>query len=341
VYIIYNTEPDVLKGGEKSRFITQMEIEGIHNLNHTIVTPKVLSIPTNGNRVPKTDAVLNKIKTLAEKGFSPSSLTNYIRNPIDFYKRNLLRINDTLEVEETIAANTFGTIVHDTLEDLYTPFLGDYLSPEGLTNAKTKIQVLVKKHFAKSYLDGDISRGRNLIAYNVILRYLENYLDSEIKEAKNHQIKILGIEENLNISLDISELDFPVVLKGKLDRIDEKDGMLRIIDYKTGKVESKNVEIVNWNEITAEYDFSKAFQLLCYALMYNDENPIESIQSGIISFKNLNSGLLRFATKDKKGSWAKKDHIISQETLSYFQEELKTLIVEICNPEIPFTEKEV
>ena len=343
IHIIYNTEPDVLEGGEKSRLISQLLTDPTKekDIVAKVATPAIEPVIQTLHSFKKDSGLMKLIQNHAQKGFSPTSLSNYIRNPIDFYKRNLLRINDTLEVEETIAANTFGTIVHDTLEDLYTPFLGDYLSPEGLTNAKTKIQVLVKKHFAKSYLDGDISRGRNLIAYNVILRYLENYLDSEIKEAKNHQIKILGIEENLNISLDISELDFPVVLKGKLDRIDEKDGMLRIIDYKTGKVESKNVEIVNWNEITAEYDFSKAFQLLCYALMYNDENPIESIQSGIISFKNLNSGLLRFATKDKKGSWAKKDHIISQETLSYFQEELKTLIVEICNPEIPFTEKEV
>ena len=343
IHIIYNTEPDVLEGGEKSRLISQIltDPNKEKDIVAKVATPAIEPVIQALSTFKKNDGLMRLIQNHAEIGFSPTSLSNYIRNPIDFYKRNLLGINDSLEVEETIAANTFGTIVHDTLEDLYTPFLGEYLSSEGLIKARGNIQPLVQKHFAKSYLDGDISRGRNLIAYKVIVRYLEKYIDSEISEAKNHQIKILGIEEKLNVKLNIPEIDFPITLKGKLDRIDEKDGMLRIIDYKTGKVESKNVEIVSWDEITAEYDFSKAFQLLCYAFMYNDKNPIENIESGIISFKNLNDGLLKFATKDKRGSWAKKNHIISQETISSFEKELKKLILEICTPEIPFTEKEV
>jgi len=343
IHIIYNTEPDVLEGGEKSRLISQMLTDPNKEKDITakVATPAIVPVIQTLSSFAKDDSLMQLIQIHAEKGFSPTSLSNYIRNPIDFYKRNLLHINDTLEVEETIAANTFGTIVHDSLEDLYTPFFGEFLSLEGLTKVKAKIPTVVQKHFAKSYMDGDIGSGRNLIAYNVILRYLENYLDSEITEAKNHQIKILGIEEKLNINLSIPEIDFPVVLKGKLDRIDEKDGMLRIIDYKTGKVETKNVEIISWDEITTDYEYSKAFQLLCYALMYNDKKPVETIQSGIISFKNLNSGLLKFVLKDKRARGANKNSSISQEMLSHFQEELKKLILEICNPNIPFTEKEV
>ncbi|MFS4492616.1 PD-(D/E)XK nuclease family protein [Maribacter sp. 2308TA10-17] len=343
IHIIYNTEPDVLEGGEKSRLISQLQTDPNKekDISSKVATPNIEPVIHFLENFKKDKALMQLIQAHASKGFSPTSLSNYIRNPIDFYKRNLLEINDTLEVEETVAANTFGTIVHDTLEELYTPFIGKYLSHDGLTIAKSKIPNLVKAHFAKSYIDGDISRGKNLIAYNVIVRYLENYLGMEIEEANGHQIKILGIEEKLSITLNIPEINFPINLKGKLDRIDEKDGMLRIIDYKTGKVESKNVEIVSWDEITAEYDYSKAFQLLCYALMYNRDNAIINIESGIVSFKNLNAGLLKFATKDKRARGANKDDSITQETLFQFQEELKKLILEICNPETPFTEKEV
>ena len=187
-------------------------------------------------------------------------------------------------------------------------------------------------------MDGDITRGKNLIAYNVIVRYVENFIDLEIRETKNHDIKILGLEENLKIALNFPELNFPILLKGKLDRIDSKDGTLRIIDYKTGKVESKHVEIIDWSTITDEY--SKAFQLLCYTYMYHSKHPISQIQAGIISFKNLKAGLLQFATKEKKGSRVK-NTIITQETVDLFYVELKKLILEICNPEIPFTEKEI
>jgi len=342
IHIIYNTEPDVLEGREKSRLISQLltdsKVSG--NITHSVVAPTIKPETKQLEQIEKSNELLTLIKNHATKGFSPTSLSNYIRNPIDFYKRNLLNIDNITEVEETVAANTFGTIIHDTLEELYTPFIGKYLSSDELSKARLKIKPLVEHHFAKSYLDGDISHGKNLIAFKVATRYIENFLNLEIKEVQNHQIKIIGLELSLRTEINIPGLDFSIALRGKLDRIDEKDGAIRIIDYKTGKVEAKNVAIFNWNELSTTYDLSKAFQLLCYALMYNDISPIEHIEAGIISFKNLSAGLLKFATKPSKSS-RQRDHRITQETLSLFQEELSKLIVEICDPKIPFTEKEV
>ena len=116
--------------------------------------------------------------------------------------------------------------------------------------------------------------------------------------------------------------------------------MLRIIDYKTGKVEAKQVEILNFEEII-DYEYNKAFQLLCYALMYFEDQPLSTLESGIICFKNLKAGLLKFALKDKRGAWAKKEHTITQDTLAHFTLILKKLIQEICDPDIPLIEKEV
>ena len=209
-----------------------------------------------------------------------------------------------------------------------------------LKEMKKKVRPLVIGHFAKSFADGDISRGKNLIAFNVVVRYVENFLKLELAEVEQHQIKILGVEENLRMDINVPGLDFPIALKGKLDRIDEKDGVIRIIDYKTGNVSSTQVEIIDWEGVIQDYNYSKAFQLLCYALMYNNIKPIRTIEAGIISFKNLSAGLLRFAVKDKKGS-RNKDSSIDQETIADFLESLKTLILEIGNSQIPFTEKEV
>lgn len=342
VYILYNTEPDVLEGGEKSRLIAQLltDTTKVDDIASSVAMPKIEPNEKVVDSILKDDGLLELIKNHASKGFSPTSLSNYIRNPIDFYKRNLLRINDTLEVEETIAANTFGTIVHDSLEDLYTPFIGKVLSVEMLESAKKEIGSKVKHHFAKSYMEGDIKTGKNLIAYHVVERYISNFLDIEIEDAQHHEIKIIGIEQKLSIALNIPGIEFPVTLKGKLDRIDQRDGQIRIIDYKTGKVESKNVEIVDWEDVTNDYGYSKAFQLLCYAVMFEAKNTVETLESGIISFKNLNAGLLRFATKPSKGSRAK-ECSITPDTVALFKTELSRLISEICNPNIPLTEKEV
>lgn len=342
IYLLYNTEPDVLEGGEKSRLLTQLltDENKLADITELIAAPEITPSIKVLQTVAKDESLMDLIKTHAAKGFSPTSLSNYIRNPIDFYKRNLLGIDDVLEVEETVANNTFGTIVHDTLEDLYRPYINTYLKESMLLEMKKQVRPLVIGHFAKSFADGDISRGKNLIAFNVVVRYVENFLQLEMEEVAQHQIRILGVEEKLRMDIEVPGLDFPVALKGKLDRIDEKDGVIRIIDYKTGTVTSSQVEIVTWEDVIGDYNYSKAFQLLCYAIMYNSMKPIDTIEAGIISFKNLSSGLLKFAVKEKKGS-RNKDNSITQETIAHFMESLKILIFEIGNPVVPFTEKEV
>lgn len=342
IYLLYNTEPDVIEGGEKSRLIMQLltDKNRINDITETIAAPAIIPSKKELESISKDSDLMELIKNHASSGFSPTSLSNYIRNPLDFYKRNLLKIDDLLEVEENVAANTLGTIVHDTLEKIYTPLIGKFLEENQLKALKSKVRSLVKKEFESSYTGGDFSRGKNLIAFNVITKYIENFIDLEIEEVKGHQIKILGLEEKLSIKLNIPELDFPVELKGKLDRIDEKDGELRIIDFKTGRMEKSQVEIVDWEDITTEYERTKAFQLLCYSMMYMGKRNINTLQAGIISIKKLNEGLFNFATKESKNS-RNKNISITKDTIDQFSQQLKRLILEICDPNIPFTEKEV
>lgn len=342
VYILYNTEPDVLEGGEKSRLITQMLTDEniLPHIKQTIAAPTIQASVKTSSTIAKDAHLLQLIKIFAQKGFSPTSLSNYIRNPIAFYTQHILGIDTRVEVEETIAANTFGTVVHNTLEDLYTPYINTILTKTHLETMKEKIKPLVRKHFGLSYHDGNLSKGKNLIAFHVIVRYVENFIKMEIKEVQKHQIEILALEQRMDTQLQIPEMDYPVRLKGTLDRIDRKDGQLRIIDYKTGKVNSTAVEIVHWDDIVSDYSYSKAFQLLCYAILYNTLQPIDRIGAGIISFKNLQAGLLQFATKEKKGSRVK-NTVIDQDTLVSFQEQLYHLIREICTAQTPFIEKEV
>ncbi|ADV48605.1 hypothetical protein Celal_1290 [Cellulophaga algicola DSM 14237] len=335
VYIVYNTEPHVLEGNEKSRLIKQLLTDDnlSENIKEITGSAAVVSANIPLERIEKSADLIEQLKVLSEKGFSPTSLSNYVRNPIDFYKKSILRINDINEVEESLAANTFGTIVHDTLEDLYQPFVGAYLVKESLENLLPKIEGTVQHNFAKTYADGDITRGKNLIAYTVILRYIENFIKLELKEIQQHKIKIISLEQMLNVELEIPGISHKIRLRGKLDRVDEIDGATRIIDYKTGKVESRNVKITAWNDLIENYDKSKAFQLLCYAIMIDKVKPIETIKAGIISFKNLNSGTLYFSEK--------RTEEINKSTLLEFKNVLDTLIQEIFNPDIPFIEKEV
>ncbi|UII77803.1 PD-(D/E)XK nuclease family protein [Flagellimonas sp. HMM57] len=332
IHIIYNTEPDVLEGGEKSRLISQLLTDEklTPYITYTVASPQV-DIPLRSvPEIIKSPLLYTDIKTFANTGFSPTSLTNYIKNPIEFYKRNILKINDVEKVQETIAANTFGTVVHDSLDELYQPFIGRVLTMENFSPIRKKVEEIVVAHFHKNLPGIDITKGKFLLVFKVIVKYLNTFIDKEVIQLKKHEIRIVGLEQKFSIALDFNGVDFPIKLKGTLDRIDEVDGILRIVDYKTGRVEPRNVKIKDWEELITNYDKSKAFQLLCYAFMYSKQNNIESIQAGIYSFKNLNQGFLPFYCDGNS---------ITKEVLKTFEAYLEKLICEICDPAIPFSDK--
>ena len=131
-------------------------------------------------------------------------------------------------------------------------------------------------------------------------------------------------------------------IRGKVDRVDIANGVLRIIDYKTGKVEQTQLEIIDWNDLTTDYDkYAKPFQVLAYALMLLENRSSEKpVEAGVISFKNLKSGFLKFGKKEQARD-KNKQTTIDGEILESFKVELKNLIGEICDPKIPFLEKEI
>lgn len=342
ITLLYNNHSEGINTGEKSRFIRQLEIEKHpnHSIEKKMLAPKVQIEKKALKQIEKTDAVMQRISEIAEKGFSPSALTSYIRNPLEFYFQKILRLNDFEEVEETVAANTLGTIVHDTLEAFYKPLEGSFLSIENLSEMKDRIHGQVTSEFKKTFRGGTFTKGKNLIVFEVAKRYIFNFINREIAEIETGKtIKISKIETDLTLEIPVPELDFPVKIHGKVDRVDEYNGQVRIIDYKTGLVNQVDVEIIEWAALTQDYKFSKAFQVLAYALMMNKEIPINNAEAGIISFKNLGSGFLKFGTKTS--AYSKREQQIDSETLENFTVELKKLILEICDPSIPFIEKEI
>jgi len=342
VFIIYNTEVDALNGGEKSRFISQLEIGNTHHIKHQILSPKIPKNNSTPISIPKNEKIILKLKEIAAQGFSPSSLTSYIKNPLDFYFSKVLGIKENENVEEIVAANTLGTVIHNTLEDFYKPIEGNDLSIKDVESMISKINATVTKHFSEVYKQGTISKGKNLIIFEIAKRYVLNFLKFEKDELKKgHKIKIISIESNINISLNIKELNFPIRLKGKIDRIDEYNGVTRIIDYKTGKVEQRDVSLGSWGDLTVNYEkHHKSFQVLCYAYMIHKNTLLKTTtEAGVISFKNLSSGFLKFQRIDKLTKPVKKHSIISDETIIDFYNELKELIIEMFNPNVDFTQK--
>ena len=337
IYLLYNTENDGLDGGEKSRFITQLEVEKQlnHNLTHEIYNAVLPEIAYKPMVILKSESVMLRLKEICETGFSPSALTSYIRNPIDFYFQKILRIREVEEVEENIALNTLGTIIHKTLEALYRPLIDKILSEIDIQNCNKLLDDEVLKQFKEVYKEGEIKQGRNLLAFEVAKRNVSNFLKMELESIKNgDSIKILALEQTYEGTLTHSTLPFPVLIKGNVDRIEERNGSIRIIDYKTGKVEARNVTLKSWNGLIDNIKNDKIIQVLAYAFMYEKSTDL-LIEAGIISFKNIKSGFLPFIFKEDKIA----NSVISEFIMENYLQQIVLLLNEILDKNIPFLEK--
>lgn len=338
IYLLYNTESEGLDAGEKSRFITQLEVEKQpnHTLTHEIYNAVLPETAYQPMVIPKSELVMLRLKEIAEKGFSPSALTSYIRNPIQFYFQKILRISEVEEVEENIALNTLGTIIHETLKVLYEPFIGKFLSEAAILSCFKLLDDEVLKQFKLVYKEGEIKKGRNLLAFEVAKRNVSNFLKVELESIKNGDaIKILALEQRFERILEHPSLPFPVKIGGSVDRIEEHNGNIRIIDYKTGKVEKSNVTLKSWKGLTEGIKNDKIIQVLAYAFMFEKEANGKPIEAGIISFKNLKSGFLPFTFKENKEETV----IIDDEILSNYLEQMVLLLNEILDVNISFEEK--
>jgi hypothetical protein len=340
IWLLYNTDHEGIDAGEKSRFITQLEIEKRPTPNSTIFNAVLPEKAYEPIVIPKTEAIIDRLEEIATvKGFSPSSLTGYIRNPIQFYSQRILHINEAEDVEENIAANTLGIIIHGALEELYTPYLNQYLAVHHIEFMETQIETIILKYFKKEYKEGEINKGKNLLAFEVAKRNVYNFLQLEKKALieENAAIKVLFLEQPLSCEIQLDSFDFPIKIAGKVDRIEERNGVIRIIDYKTGKVDAHSLKLTDVLALTPEVEYEKIIQLLCYALMFENHalRLDREITAGIISFKNMKSGFLPFGI----GSGKEANTIITSEMLEDFKVILKLLILEIFNPELPFKEK--
>jgi hypothetical protein len=344
VYLLYNTHSEGIDAGEKSRFITQLEIE--HLPNHTFkkvfynaIKPDSIYQPVE---ILKTQPILDRLEQIATiKGFSPSALTNYLRNPIQFYYQRILGVRENEEVEENVAANTLGTIIHEVLEKMYAPFEGKNIQIQvsDIDVMITNIESITLEKFIEVYKEGEIKKGKNLIAFEVSKRNIYNFLIQEKLNIENgDELFILSLEKPHETKIQHKNLPFQIKIAGKVDRIELRNNTIRIIDYKTGKVEANKLKINTFDGLTLDLANDKIIQLLCYALMFQENSLRENynVEVGIFSFKNMKAGFLPFIFG--KGRGIVGETVITTEFLENFKEELVILIQEILNPTISFKE---
>ncbi len=332
--IMYNAVPDELGGGEMSRFLLQLKHE-LAVLNPRIkIRSRVLKTELHEEvyrdeiDIPKTEDVLQLIRDKMAKGLSPSSLSTYINCPLQFYFSYLLGLKPSDELQEEVEANVFGNVIHGTLEMLYQGFK-DHIDTAVLRERLKKVDSLLEQQFSAHYRGGDLKSGKNLLIARVARKYIERFVELDIDDLDKKPRSILVLEDMLHTKVETS---VECKLKGKIDRIDRSPGdeEIRLIDYKTGSVEPRDLALKSWDELTTDPKHAKVFQLLFYAYLFKRNFPEkENLVPGIFSLRKLSRGLQHLKLPDDSDLSA---------GIEEFEKQLKVLINELFDKDVPITQ---
>jgi len=335
IYLLYNALGSGVNTGEKSRFITQMEMESPHKMEHIVIENTSEPILQEPIIIEKTEKVLEKLNEWKDR-ISASHLISYLYNPIDFYLNNILKAKETEEIEEELSQRNYGNLVHYALDWLYQKKEGKVLKESDIEDLKPKIDEAIKEAISKLKHQPELyERGMNYIHKSMAAKVIEHILDYDLGLIKaGNSLEIISLENRINAEFSLDENGEKINFIGYIDRIDRLNGVVRVIDFKTAK--AKNLSVKPKEEKLEDFmssaDSKQALQLSIYAYMvlHNEKFSVNQLQCGIWSFAEIGKGVQTLKLYDNEN--------IDNENVSICMNSIKNIILEILNPEIPFKE---
>ncbi|MFZ4724396.1 MAG: PD-(D/E)XK nuclease family protein [Paludibacter sp.] len=350
IFFLYDSRSEAGQTGEVSRFMQQLHYHyDVKYQRKTISFDIGFGSPQN-IQIDKTPSVMAKIQQFTIDGelqpsLSASSINTYIDCPLQFYLTKVEAVEQADEVKETIEADMFGTLFHSVIEKIYEPYIGKMLQIsdfEALLKDPLHIDKQITLAFSEKYFKKKNKaiiqlEGNNLLIARVIRKYILQVLETD---KKNVPFRYINSEDRCKIEYPIFNGKYKVNIKGFIDRIDEKEGRLRILDYKTG---SGSLEFKNLDEVFEQNKDKRpkfVLQTFLYGILYKEKAEGKIITPGIYymrdvfkeSFdtelhhkpeKNLNETVTDFSTFEDE-----------------FRERLTTCLEEIFNSAIPFIQTE-
>lgn len=267
VTLVYNASTDGEKSsGEMSRFMLQMLlVTDIPVRNFTL--SEQIGTGSECNRMQPPAAGLEGNLLL-----SPSAIGEYAGCRMRYWFNHVARITQPDPVEDILPANSFGTVFHDAAEMILKPYVGQTITASVLENLSQNV-VLIKQCVGEA-MKRQIERenpgvtdlshaNRHLFEAGIIEGYIKRLLMTDAEVCRAHRLQYLATEIDGNIQLDAQ-----TGLKGRIDRVDELDGSIRIVDYKTGHYDPAKVSAKSFEELFTSSRSSYVLQTLCYSLFY-------------------------------------------------------------------------
>ena len=355
ITLIYNTSSDGLNRGEWSRFMLQFLIEWPHPITRQFLEAGQSPQGTSSITVEKTPDVMRQMQSLFDvranpkAKFSPSALNYYLDCPLKFYYRYVAGLSAPDEVSAEIDSATFGSIFHYAAEHIYKDLTthGKVINKEALETLlrnEVKLQDYVDTAFKKLFFNVPQNEkpeynGVQLINSAVIARYLKQLLQNDLRYAP---FTFIASEMEVDEPIDIQTPKGVIKSRigGIIDRMDSKDGTLRIVDYKTGG-DADTPPHVESLFIPDKKRSNYVFQTFLYAAIMCRKQPTMKIAPALLyihrAATETYSPVIQMG-ESRKPKEAVEDFSKYEKE---YRERLQGLLEEIFNPEKSFTQTEI
>ena len=355
ITLMYNTSSDGLNRGEWSRFMLQFLIEWPHPITRQFLEAGQSPQGTSSITVEKTPDVMRQMQSLFDvranpkAKFSPSALNYYLDCPLKFYYRYVAGLSAPDEVSAEIDSATFGSIFHYAAEHIYKDLTthGKVINKEALETLlrnDVKLQDYVDTAFKKLFFNVPQNEkpeynGVQLINSAVIARYLKQLLQNDLRYAP---FTFIASEMEVDEPIDIQTPKGVIKSRigGIIDRMDSKDGTLRIVDYKTGG-DADTPPHVESLFIPDKKRSNYVFQTFLYAAIMCRKQPTMKIAPALLyihrAATETYSPVIQMG-ESRKPKEAVEDFSKYEKE---YRERLQGLLEEIFNPEKSFTQTEI
>ena len=355
ITLMYNTSSDGLNRGEWSRFMLQFLIEWPHPITRQFLEAGQSPQGTSPITVEKTPDVMRRMQSLFDvranpkAKFSPSALNYYLDCPLKFYYRYVAGLSAPDEVSAEIDSATFGSIFHYAAEHIYKDLTthGKVINKEALETLlrnEVKLQDYVDTAFKKLFFNVPQNEkpeynGIQLINSAVIARYLKQLLQNDLRYAP---FTFIASEMEVDEPIDIQTPKGVIKSRigGIIDRMDSKDGTLRIVDYKTGG-DADTPPHVESLFIPDKKRSNYVFQTFLYAAIMCRKQPTMKIAPALLyihrAATETYSPVIQMG-EPRKPKEAVEDFSKYEKE---YRERLQGLLEEIFNPEKSFAQTEI
>jgi len=303
INLVYNSLTDESTSGEPSRILKQLAYESDFEVNYFDLNLNVRTEPYKEIQIDKASNARIQASLARylehKKTLSPSALTQYILNPVDFFFNHIAGIKEPKEITGVVEANEVGSVLHKVMEYFYQDCVGQEISAELLKEKRKEVPQWIQKAFAAVIFNDPAKNVAFKGMQKVILAIVEAYVDIIVKQDEAQTpFRIVSLEQKVEalISFPLQGKEASIKLFGYIDRVDLKDGVTRIIDYKTGSDKLTYKDIPGLFNTDGKHINKALIQTLLYTYAYEQHAGKAAVEPNLYIVKTMTQDGVWFKT---------------------------------------------